>query len=132
MRPSLLAKSRSHPSPAVRIKLDENLPAELAEDLRRLGHDADTVGEEDLAGAGDQAVSSAAARAGRVLFTLDKGIGDVRRFNPSAYAGIVLFRFEQHGRGTVRQGVLAAMEGLSRLPITGRLVVATPTSLRVR
>jgi hypothetical protein len=32
----------------MRIKLDENLPAELAEDLRHLGHLVDTVTDEGL------------------------------------------------------------------------------------
>jgi hypothetical protein len=30
----------------VKVELDENLPVELVTDLRRLGHDADTVSEE--------------------------------------------------------------------------------------
>jgi len=34
----------------MRIKLDENLPAELADDLRRLGHLVDTVADEGLEG----------------------------------------------------------------------------------
>jgi predicted nuclease of predicted toxin-antitoxin system len=40
----------------VKIKLDENLPVELVTDLRRLGHDADTVAGEGLHGAADPAV----------------------------------------------------------------------------
>ncbi len=32
----------------MRFKVDENLPAEVAEALRALGHDADTVEEEGL------------------------------------------------------------------------------------
>ncbi len=35
----------------MRIKVDENLPREVAEDLRSLGHVADTVEEEGLSGA---------------------------------------------------------------------------------
>jgi hypothetical protein len=33
----------------MKFKLDENLPYELAEDLTRLGHEADTVFSEGLA-----------------------------------------------------------------------------------
>jgi predicted nuclease of predicted toxin-antitoxin system len=51
----------------VTFKVDENLPVELADDLRGLGHGSDTVAVE-------------AARAeGRVLLTLDKGIADIVR-----------------------------------------------------
>jgi len=38
----------------VKIKLDENLPVELANDFRMLGHDADTVYDEGLGGAEDR------------------------------------------------------------------------------
>jgi predicted nuclease of predicted toxin-antitoxin system len=34
----------------MKIKLDENLPAQLADNLRALGHDVQTVPEEGLAG----------------------------------------------------------------------------------
>jgi predicted nuclease of predicted toxin-antitoxin system len=63
----------------VKFKLDENLPAELAADLRGLGHEADTVFEEGLAGAADQVVLAAARNEGRVLFTLDKGIASLKQ-----------------------------------------------------
>jgi predicted nuclease of predicted toxin-antitoxin system len=49
----------------MQIKLDENLPADLVGDLAVLGHDADTVPEEGLAGCGDADVWRAAkARTG--------------------------------------------------------------------
>src|SRR5712691_4918538 len=41
----------------MRVKLDENLPAELAEDLRRLGHVVDTVADEGLQGQPDPLVA---------------------------------------------------------------------------
>lgn len=44
----------------MRIKLDENLPAELADDLWACGHDADTVVGEHLAGEPDAIVAEAA------------------------------------------------------------------------
>ena len=34
----------------MKFKIDENLPSELAVDLRDLGHEADTVFDESLAG----------------------------------------------------------------------------------
>ena len=62
----------------MKIKLDENLPTELLGDLRAAGHEADTVYDEALAGAPDALVLEQARHDGRVLFTLDKGIADVR------------------------------------------------------
>jgi hypothetical protein len=48
------------------FKIDENLPTELADDLRQFGHHADTVLD-------------------RTLLTLDKGIADVRRLPASRF-----------------------------------------------
>ena len=47
----------------MRFKLDENLPRELADDLRRLGHDPDSIVEEGLSGAKDRTVLQAARTA---------------------------------------------------------------------
>ena len=115
----------------MRIKLDENLPAELVDDIAARGHDVDSVETEGLAGRPDRVVAAAARRAQRVFFTLDKGIADVRRFPPRRYGGIVLFRFRQRGRASVRRAVLGVLPHLpSRL--AGRLVVITESAVRVR
>jgi predicted nuclease of predicted toxin-antitoxin system len=49
----------------MKIKLDENMPAALAEHLRVLGHDVHTVPDEGLAGAVDPDVWAAAQRENR-------------------------------------------------------------------
>ena len=57
----------------MRFKVDENLPVEIGEDLRLLGHAADTVAEESLRGAADSRVVELARLERRVLLTLDIG-----------------------------------------------------------
>ena len=56
-----------HADAAVKIKLDENLPARLGDVLSDLGHDVDTVIQERLAGHSDAEVWEAAQRAERFL-----------------------------------------------------------------
>jgi hypothetical protein len=48
----------------VRIKLDENMPADLAELLARAGHDVSTVPREGLSGVDDPLVVERSAREG--------------------------------------------------------------------
>jgi hypothetical protein len=67
----------------MRIKLDENLPVELVEDVTALGHDVDSVESEGLAGQADPVVAAAARHNRRVLFTLDKGMANGGAFHPS-------------------------------------------------
>ena len=50
----------------------ENLPGELAEDLRGLGHEADTVFDEGLVGAKDPILIATVATERRILLTLDR------------------------------------------------------------
>lgn len=76
----------------MRLKLDENLPHDLAMALRRDGHDVHTVVEEHLAGESDPVVVAAATDEGRLLLTLDRGIGDLRRYPPGSHAGILVLR----------------------------------------
>ena len=117
----------------MRIKLDENLPAEVADDLRRLGHVVDTVADEGLEGQADPFAADAARRARRCLFSLDKGLGDIRRYPPKAYHGIVLFRFRRVGRSTVRRGVLELFPEIERQqPLRGQLMVVSDSGVRVR
>jgi predicted nuclease of predicted toxin-antitoxin system len=76
----------------VKFKLDENLPVSSAEALTGCGHDVDTVTAEGLTGAADPHVVAAAAGEARVLITLDRGLGDIRRYPPGSHAGIVVLR----------------------------------------
>lgn len=117
----------------MRIKLDENLPAELVEDLAAAGHQVDSVESEGLAGEPDRVVVEAARRGRRVLFTLDKGIADMRRFPPHRHHGIVLFRLRRRGRAAVRRVVLGALPQIDAEPrIPGKLMVVTEASVRLR
>ncbi len=76
----------------MKFKIDENLPAETAADLRAAGHDAESVADEGLGGSPDPPILERTKREGRVFFTMDKGVADIRRYPPAEYAGIVLFR----------------------------------------
>ena len=86
----------------MKLKLDENLPVELLDDLRQAGHDGDSVQEEGIAGAPDDVVLARAKAEARVLLTLDKGIGDLRVYPLSQFSGIVLFRPPTSGREATR------------------------------
>ena len=116
----------------MKVKLDENLPAELLDDLRAAGHEADTVHDEALTGAPDSAILDRVRHDRRVLFTLDKGIANVRAYPPERHAGIVLFRPSSMGRGTTLAFVRRYLQAVLDRDLTGRLVVVTDRGLRIR
>ena len=116
----------------MKFKLDENLPAELAIDLQLLGHDADTVLDENLGGAPDPKVLGAAATAGRILLTLDKGIANLQRYPLWQHSGVVLFRPDTLGRRAVFEFVRERLQRVLELDLNGRLTVVGSNRIRFR
>jgi predicted nuclease of predicted toxin-antitoxin system len=113
----------------VRFKLDENLPVELAAELRAMGHDTDTVADEGLCGEADPAIVEAASIADRILLTLDKGIADVRS---QRRAAVVLFRPDSAGRRAVLSFVCERIPRIAAMDLAGRVAVVGPSRIRLR
>ncbi len=78
----------------MRIKLDENLPESAVQGFRDAGHEVDTAHAEGLQGSDDPDVLRAATDDGRLLVTLDRGLGDVRRYPPETHAGVHVLRLD--------------------------------------
>jgi len=80
----------------------------------------------------DAEVVAAASAAGRLLLTLDRGLGDVRRYPPGSHAGILVLRPDDQSAAAVRETVaqLAADQRLEAL--TGFVAVVQRGLLRVR
>jgi len=76
----------------VKFKLDENLPVSSAAILTSADQNVDIVTDEGLTGAPDHDVVAAATAAGRILISLDRGLGDIRAYPPGSHAGIVVLR----------------------------------------
>jgi predicted nuclease of predicted toxin-antitoxin system len=82
----------------MRIKLDENLPHQLAAVLADLGHEVHTVFEERLVGRDDIEIWEAAQRESRFLITQDLDFSDATRFAPGSHHGILLVRLRSPSR----------------------------------
>ncbi|HTO84930.1 MAG TPA: DUF5615 family PIN-like protein [Methylomirabilota bacterium] len=116
----------------MKVKLDENLPAELLDDLNAIGYQAASVHQEGLTGAVDEILLRAVRHEGRAIFTMDKGVADVRAYPPEQHNGIVLFRPPSAGRGAVRAFVRRHASDLLARDLKGRLLVVTDRGIRIR
>ncbi len=116
----------------MKIKLDENLPQELAGLLRQLGHEADSVADEGLTGRADSAVWAAAQRAGRFLITQDLDFSDVRRFRPGTHPGLMLVRLREPGYLALLARLRAVFATADFARWGGCLVVVSDHKVRVR
>jgi len=115
----------------VRLKLDENLPRHLAEHLVGLDHDVDTVGDEHLIGADDGAILEAAAAAGRVLVTLDRGLG-ARALRSRDHRGVIVLRPPTQSATDVASTLVAFLAQPEPPDLDGAIAVVQASRVRIR
>ncbi|MCS7300224.1 MAG: DUF5615 family PIN-like protein [Fimbriimonadales bacterium] len=116
----------------MRFKVDENLPVEIADVLRDEGYEADTVVGEGLAGQPDEVVFAHAQLERRILVTMDKGFGDIRRYTPHTHAGIVLLRSPAQDKRTLLQLFERVLPKLLERFVEGDLWIVEQGQVRVR
>ena len=115
----------------MKIKLDENLPESLVAELKALGHDADTVRQEGLAGEADPHVWAAAQKAERFLITQDLDFSDVRQFQPGTHRGLLLVRLHDAGRLALLRRIAEVFRSEDVESWKGCFVVLSGHKLRV-
>jgi predicted nuclease of predicted toxin-antitoxin system len=116
----------------LKVKIDENLPAECAALLRNAGMEADTVGEERLAGADDSVVASRSKEEGRVLVTLDLDFSSIQTYPPSQHAGIIVLRPKRQDKRAVLRLMERTLLALSNRTPTGELWIVEADRIRFR
>jgi hypothetical protein len=63
---------------------------------------------------------------------MDKGVGDLRAYNPREYAGIVLFRPPKAGRGAALDFIRRHLPAVLGLDLERRLLVISDSGIRSR
>ncbi len=116
----------------MRVKLDENIPSRVGVIVADAGHDVDTVVDEGLAGADDPTVSAAATAEERLVVTLDRGFGDIRRYPPGSHAGILVLRLDDQAAPAVARAVEQLLESVTLDELAGCVAVFRDGDLRVR
>jgi predicted nuclease of predicted toxin-antitoxin system len=116
----------------VRFKVDQNLPVEIADALRFVGHDAETVYEENLAGTPDPHLATVIQREARGLVTLDLGFGDIRTYPPSEYLGLIVTRPSTQDTPHVLHVFESVVRHLAVESVVGRLWIVEDHRIRMR
>lgn len=116
----------------MRIKLDENLPESARSALLDAGHDTDTTHAEGLAGADDPDVLAGAAADGRLLITLDRGLGDIRTYPPGSHSGVLVIRLGHQSPREIRRAVQRIGASVDLDDLAGCIAVWRDGELRVR
>ncbi len=114
----------------MKIKLDENLPTDLVSVLQRLGHDVDTVPQENLTGSNDSKIWKATQAAGRFLITQDMDFSDSRKYKPGTHCGLLLLRLMDPSRQNLLNRISAVFDETAK-DWGGCNVVVTDKKTRV-
>jgi predicted nuclease of predicted toxin-antitoxin system len=115
----------------MKIKLDENLPLQLAMLLKDLGHDTQTPYAERLLGHTDKEIWDEAQKESRFLITQDLDFSDLRRFAPGSHHGILLVRLRSPSRRQLTQRMQELFLREQTREWAGCFVVATERKIRV-
>lgn len=116
----------------MKVKLDENMPADLAIRLRQAGHDVADVVEEGLGGADDSPILKAATNEGRILMTFDLDFADIRHYPPGSHAGIVVFRLQDQRWQSMQGPVDRLLVGSSLEGLGNGLAIVDETRVRYK
>lgn len=114
------------------VKVDEDLPKDVAAVFAAAGYAAATVHEQGWGGLLDEELWPRVQAEGRWLVTADKAFGDIRTFVPGTHMGIVLLRADEESRRSYLELARATVRSLRLEDAPGCLVVVTPRGIRVR
>jgi predicted nuclease of predicted toxin-antitoxin system len=85
-----------------------------------------------LTGAVDPDVVAAATAEGRVIITLDRGMGDIRAYPPGNHAGIVVLRLADQSAPTVIDAITDLASSADLEALAGAVAVLQRGLLRIR
>ncbi len=114
------------------FKIDENLPVEVGDLLRQVGHNAVTVVEQHLEGASDSDIASVCQEEGRALITLDTDFADIRAYPPAQFLGLIVLRLHRQDKPHVLEVIKRLTPLLSSEPLEHLLWIVEETRVRIR
>jgi len=117
---------------SARVKVDEDLPRQIADMITARGYDAATVVGQAWLGTSDDDLWPRVQSERRWLITADKGFADLRRHPPGSHAGVILLRAQEESRGAYMELAAIALERLKLDEIAGAVVVVTYRGVRIR
>lgn len=117
----------------MKLFLDHCVSRRTVEHLRELGHDILTSKELGQERAFDSDVLASATKTDRVMVTEDRGFGDVRKYPPGSYQGVLVLRVRNPAfRTALHRNLETFLGSTDRDAIRGCLVLLDGARVRVR
>jgi predicted nuclease of predicted toxin-antitoxin system len=117
----------------MKLFVDHCVSKRTVDHLRQMGHDVITAKDLGSEGALDPDILEVATRIDRVMVTEDRGFGDVRKYPPSRYQGLLVLKLRNPAsRIHLHRNLGAFLAATERDAIRGCLVLVDETRVRVR
>ena len=116
----------------MKIKIDENLPIDVADLLQSAGHDALTVFDQKLIGGNDNHILEVCKAEERTLITLDLDFSDIRSYPPEEYFGLIVLRLHRQDKSYVLEIIRRIVSLLDHEQVLHRLWIVEENRIRVR
>jgi predicted nuclease of predicted toxin-antitoxin system len=114
------------------VKIDEDLPRQVADLVAARGYDVATVVGQGWQGVSDDELWPRVQDEGRWLITADKGFADLRLHPAGSHAGVILLRAPEESRRAYLELAAIALDRLELDNLAGAVVVVTYRSVRIR
>ena len=114
------------------FKIDENIPVEAAELLRKTGYDATTVSGQGLIGTSDTNLAVVCRKEKRIIITLDTDFADIRMYPPGNFSGIIVMRLNRQDKPHVLEVFERIIRLFSQEPIDRHLWIIEEDRIRIR
>jgi predicted nuclease of predicted toxin-antitoxin system len=85
----------------MRIKVDENLPVDVAVFFVKSGLNAETVCSEGMGGCTDRNLIALCKNEKRILITLDNHFSNIRAYPPNECCGIIVLRIANQSKPSI-------------------------------
>jgi predicted nuclease of predicted toxin-antitoxin system len=114
------------------VKIDEDLPRQIADLVAARGYDVATVMGQGWQGASDDELFPRVQNEGRWLITADKGFADLRLHPAGSHAGVILLRAPEESRRAYLDLAAIALDRLKLDDLASAVVVVTHRGVRIR
>lgn len=116
----------------MKFKIDENLPIEVAQLLREVGHDVYTVHDQGLVGAHDQVLARVCKDEHRAFVTLDIHFADIRNYPPGDFSGFIVLRLARQDKPHVLKVVSRLLQLFIPEELDAKLWIVDEDKVRIR
>ena len=100
--------------------------------LRQQGHEVSTLKEVGKAGAENEEVLGIATSLSAILITNDKGFGNVLRYPPKQYGGIIVLRITFENQKRIHEILINMLKEYNQEELQKTLVVIDTKTYRMR